>query len=184
VATANLTQIILQYNIDVAFVQEPYTILNKVTGFPKGFKIFTRGSDRKRSAIIVNNNIDVIAITQASHEDAILTEFRYEGIKFYGASLYFPIDRDTERDLGTTEEIIRLTKGVGLLLAIDSNARSKIWSDTYTNARGRALEEYRITSDLLVMNEDSDVPTLESSRGRSWIDLTLCNSTIAQKIGG
>jgi len=37
-------------------VQEPYTILNKVAGFPKGFKIFTRGSDRKRSAIIVNNN--------------------------------------------------------------------------------------------------------------------------------
>jgi hypothetical protein len=84
VATAKLTQIILQYNIDVAFVQEPYTILNKVAGFPKGFKIFTRGSDRKRSAIILNNNnIDVIAITQASHEDAILTEFSYEGIKFY-----------------------------------------------------------------------------------------------------
>ena len=185
VATANLTQIILHYNIDVAFVQEPYTILNKVAGFPKGFKIFTRGSDRKRSAIIVNNkDIDVIAITQASHEDAILSEFRYEGIKFYGASLYFPIDRDIKRDLETIEEIIRLTKGEGLLLAIDSNARSKIWSDTYTNARGRALEEYIITRDLLIMNEDSDVPTFESSRGRSWIDLTLCNSTQAQKIGG
>ena len=131
VATANLTQIILQYNIDVAFVQEPYTILNKVAGFPKGFKIFTSGNGRKRSAIIVNNNdIDVIAITQASHEDAILTEFRYQGLKFYGASLYLPIDRDIERDLGTMEEIIRLTKGEGLLLALDSNARSKIWSDT------------------------------------------------------
>jgi len=182
VATANVTQI-LHYNTDVAFVQEPYTILNKVAGFPKGFKIFTLGSDRKRSAIIVNNkDIDVIAITQASHEDAILSEFRYEGIKFYGASLYFPIDRDIKRDLETIEEIIRLTKGEGLLLAIDSNARSKIWSDTYTNARGRALEEYIITRDLLIMNEDSDVPTFESIRGRSWIDLTLCNSTQAQKI--
>jgi hypothetical protein len=185
VATANLTQIIPQYNIDVAFVQEPYTILNKVAGFPKGFKIFTRGSDRKRSTIIINNNnIDVIAITQASHEDAILTKFRSEGIKFYGASLYFPIDRDIERDVGTIEDIIWLTKGEGLLLTIDSNARSKIWSDTYTNARGTALEEYIITRDLLIMNEDSDVPMFESSRGRGWIDLTLCNSTIAQKVGG
>jgi len=34
------------------------------------------------------------------------------------------------------------------------------------------------------MNGDSDVPTFESSRGRSWIDLTLCNSTLAQKIWG
>ena len=84
VATANLTQIILHNNIDVAFVQEPYTILNIVAGFPKNFKIFTCGRDRIRSAIIVNNNdLDAIAITQASHEDAILTEFRYEGLKFY-----------------------------------------------------------------------------------------------------
>jgi len=91
VATANLTQIIL-HNIDVAFVQEPYTILNKVAGFPKDFKIFTCGRERIRSSIIVNNNdLDAIAITQASHEDAILTEFRYEGLKFYGASLYLPI---------------------------------------------------------------------------------------------
>jgi len=70
-----LTQII-QHNIDVAFVQEPYTILNDVAGFPKGFKIFAHGSCRKRSAIIVNNDVDVIAITQVSHEDAILTEIR------------------------------------------------------------------------------------------------------------
>jgi hypothetical protein len=154
-----------------------------VAGFPKGFKIFTCGRDRIRSAIIINNNeIDAIAITQASHEDAILIKFRYKGLTFYGASLYLPIDREIERDLGTIEEIIRLTKGEGLLLALDSNARSTIWSDTNTNARGRAMEDYIITRDLLVMNMDSDVPTFESSRGRSWIDLTLCSSKLAQKI--
>ena len=163
VATANLTQIILQNNIDVAFVQEPYTILNKAAGFHKGCKIFTCGWDRKRSAIIINNDIDVIV----SHEDAILTEFRYEGLIFYGASLYLPIDRDIERGLETIEEIIRLTKGEGLLLALDSNARSKIWSHTYTNARGRAMEEYIITRDLLIMNGDSDVPTFETVEGVS-----------------
>jgi hypothetical protein len=175
----------LQNNIDVAFIQEPYTVLNKVAGFPKDFKIFTCGWDRIRAAIIINNNdLDVIAITQASHDYEMFTEFKYEGFKFYGASLYLPIDRDIERDLRIIEEILRLTKGEGLLLTLDSNARSKIWSDTHTNARGRAMEEYIITRDLLMMNMDSDVPTFESSRGRSWIDLTLCNSTIARKIRG
>jgi hypothetical protein len=67
----------------------------------------------------------------------------------------------TETSKGTIEEIIRLTKGEGPILAIHSNARSKIWSDTYTNARGRAMEEYIITR----MNVDTDVPTFESSRG-------------------
>jgi hypothetical protein len=32
-----MTQI-LQNNIDVSFVQEPYTVLNSVAGFPKTFK--------------------------------------------------------------------------------------------------------------------------------------------------
>ena len=71
VATANLTQIIL-HNIDVAFVQEPYTTFNKVVGFPKDFEIFTWVQESIRSDIIVNE-LDAIAITQASHEDAILT---------------------------------------------------------------------------------------------------------------
>jgi hypothetical protein len=45
------------------------------------------------------------------------------------------------------------------------------------------MEEYIITR-YLIMNEDSEVPMFESRRGRSWIDLTLCKSTLAQKIRG
>ena len=73
-ATYNLTQIILQNNIDIAFLQEPYTVLNNVAGFPKSFKIFALANGRKRSAIIVNNNIGTIAIQQVSDEDAISIE--------------------------------------------------------------------------------------------------------------
>ena len=107
-----------------------------MAGFPKSFRIFAHGSNRKRSAIIVNNNeVDVIAITHVSNEDVILTEFRYEGLTFYGASLYLRIDSDIERDLETTEDILQLTKGEGLIITIDSNTRSKLWFDTYTNTR-------------------------------------------------
>jgi hypothetical protein len=109
-ATYNLTQIIIQKNIDVAFVQEPYGIRSSVAGFPKSFRIFTYGNGRKRSAVIVNNtNIDTDAIKQASNEDATLIEFRYKGLNFYGASLYFDIDRDIETDIGKVEEIKELT---------------------------------------------------------------------------
>ena len=31
------------------------------------------------------------------------------------------------------------------------------------------------------MNEETDIPTFEMIRGRSWIDLTLCNNILAQK---
>ena len=116
---------------------------------PKVLKLTHAAGKRIRSAVTINNNdTDVIAIIRASHEDAILTEFRYVDLKFYGASLYFPIHRDTEWDLGTIEEIIRLMKGEGLLLPLDSRARSKFWSDTHTNTRGRAIEKYITTKDL------------------------------------
>jgi len=77
-----------------------------VVGFPKSFKIFAYGNGRKRSDVIVNNNnVDAVAIKQVSDEDATLIEIIYKGLNFYGASLYFAIDRDIERGIGKVEEI-------------------------------------------------------------------------------
>ena len=59
-----------------------------MAGFPKSFRVFAYGNGRKRAAVIVNNNtIDAVAVKQVSDEDAILMEFRYKGLRFYGASL-------------------------------------------------------------------------------------------------
>ena len=181
-ATYNLTQIINKNNIDVAFLQEPYTVLNNVAGYPKYFKIFSYGKGRKGSVVIVNNNkIDVVAVRQVSDEDAILIEFSYKGLNFYGASLYFAIDRDMGRDIGKVEEMRKHTRGKGLILSIDSNSTSKFWHDTHTNQRGKNLEEFIITSYLILMNEETDIPTFETIRGRSWVDMTLRNNAPAQK---
>lgn len=148
---------------------------------PQIFKIFALGKGRKRSAIIVNNNIDATANLQVSDEDTVSIERSYEGLAFYGASLYFPIDREIERDIETVEEIIRLTKGNGLILSIASNSRSKLWYGTTRNQRGKSLEQFIITSVLLLMNKATGIPTLETTGGRSWIHLTLCSNILAQK---
>jgi len=50
VAISNLTQVIIQYNVDITFVQEPYTSHNHVAGFPKSFKIFALKHDTRDSA--------------------------------------------------------------------------------------------------------------------------------------
>jgi len=34
------------------------------------------------------------------------------------------------------------TKGNGLIIALDSNAKSKMWPDTITNQRGKTPEEF------------------------------------------
>jgi hypothetical protein len=51
---------------------------------------------------------------------------------------------------------------------------------THTNQRGKSLKEFILTSDLLLMKEATDISTLETIRGCSWIDLTLCNNILAQ----
>lgn len=184
-ATYNLTQIITQNNTDVSFVQEPYMVQNNVAGFPKSFRIFANGGDRKKSAIIINNNnIDAIAVRQLSNEDTTLLELRHGDLNFYGAILYLPIDRDIERDVESIDKIVQHTKGEGIVISVDSNSRSKLWHDTITNQRGKSLEEYILTHDLFLMNEETGTPIFESMRGRSWIDLTLCNNTLAQKTSG
>ena len=92
-------------------MQESYIVLNNVAGFAKSFRIFAHDNGRKRSAIIVNNNkTDAIAIRQVSDENGTLIKLSYSGLNFYGASLYFPIDRKIERDIELLEEIIYLTK--------------------------------------------------------------------------
>ena len=184
-ATYHLTQIIHKNNIDVAFLQEPYTVRNNVAGFPKSFRIFAYGNGRKSAAVIVNNNnIDAVAVKQVSDEDASLIEFSCKCLKFYGASLYFAIDRDMGRDIGKVEEIGKLTRGNGLIISIHRNSRSNLWHYTQTNERGKNLGEYIITSDLYLMNEETGIPTFETIQGRSWIDLTLCNNRLAQKLRG
>jgi hypothetical protein len=142
-----------------------------VVGFLKYFKISACGNGRKRTAVIVNNNnnIDAVAIKHVSDEDAILIEIGCKGLSFYGASLSFVTDQDIERDIGKVEEIIKLTKGKGLILSIDSNPRSKLWHSKYMNQRGKILENFIITSDLVITNEATGIPTFETTRGHGLI---------------
>jgi hypothetical protein len=44
------------------------------------------------------------------------------------------------------------------------------------------MEEYIITRDLHIINTETGIPSFETNRGRSWIDLTLCNSKLTQNV--
>ena len=86
-ATSNLVHLINQHRIDVAFIQETYTIRNQLAGIPKIFRTYTYGNDRSRAAVIISNkDIDATTITQISDKDCIAIEIKYNGKTFYGAA--------------------------------------------------------------------------------------------------
>jgi hypothetical protein len=170
------------YQIDLAFIQKPYIIRSNLAGIPKSLRTYASGDGRKRSALLVNNKeVDVVLITQHSNEDCIVAEISYRNNKFYGASLYFDILEDIEINIRNTEKILNYSKGQGLLIAADCNARSETWYDTMTNQRGKALEDFITIQHLNIVNVRSE-PTFETTRGSSYVDLTIVNNQLLRRV--
>ena len=180
-ATSNFVQLINQHNVDITYIQKPYTINNKLAGRPRSHKVYTSGDGRKRTAIVINDDqLDVTVITHLSNEDCVAVEVRSEAVKFYSVSMYFDCRREIEEDIRQLEKVMDYTKRNGLIIAMDSNARSKMWHDTVTNQRGKFLEEFIICNDLYALNKATETPTFQSNRGSGSIDLTITNSRLVR----
>jgi hypothetical protein len=68
-------ELIEKEGIDVAFIQEPYTIHNRVAGITQWYKTFTSFTGRNRSATIVTNNqIDALLIQDEYDKDVVVVE--------------------------------------------------------------------------------------------------------------
>jgi len=86
------------------------------------------------------------------------------------------IGNEISSDLKRIENIQRLANARGLLVAMDSNARSTTWHDSKTNKRGRILDEFLISNRLYIAHKESAVTIFESTRGTSNIDLTVADN--------
>jgi hypothetical protein len=112
----------------------------------------------------------------------VAVEVCSEAIKFYSVSTYFNSCRDIEEDIRQLEKVMVYTKGNSLIIAMDNNARNKMWHDTITNQCGKVLEEFLICNDLCVLNESTETPTFQCNRGSSCVDLTITNSRLVQYV--
>jgi len=183
VATINLLKIVDEDGTDVVCIQEPYVIYNKIAGIPRKHKLYATGEGRHRAAIVVTNNqVNSLLLRQLSDEDTVVLEVLSEKTKTIIASMYFDINRQIEDDLNKIEGIIQHAKGAGVLLAIDSNSKSKMWHDNQTNARGKILEEFLTSKQLHILNEESTLTTYLNSRGSSNIYLTVVSNQLLRAV--
>jgi len=142
IATNNLQKIIDEEGKDIVCIQEPYTIGSKFMGLPRSYAVFASGAGRKQAAIIIKNKlIDTILLNQLSDEDVVVVEIRVERVTLIIVSMYFDINRPIDIDLQKIQTILTHAKGVGIIFAIDNNARSTSWHGVLTNNRGKKLEE-------------------------------------------
>jgi len=168
---------------DILLIQEPYIYNRKIAGISTKNKIYTFHEDKSRAAIIINKrNIDAILTTQLSNPDSALLELEYNGHSFYAASIYFDITEEIEKGLEKIDQMLEFTKGNGLIIAVESNAKSAAWHDFKTNKRGKTMEEFIVSKNLYIMNEESGRTTFHNARGKSNIDLTIVNTQILQAV--
>jgi len=66
-----------------------------------------------------------------------VVEITYGNLNFIATSIYLDIGSEISSDLHRIENIQRLANTRGILVAMDSNARSTTWHDAKTNKRGR-----------------------------------------------
>jgi len=124
--------------IDILCLQEPYTIGNKLAGLSKSLKNYTAGARRKWSAIVDNDKqIDTTKITQLSDEDMEVLETKFGNATLLIASMYFDINRTIDYDLQKMQAILMHANGLGIVFAVDSNARYTSLHDVLTNKRGK-----------------------------------------------
>jgi hypothetical protein len=84
--------------------------------------------------------------------------------------------------LAKIEAALQHAKGAGVLITMDNNSRSASWHDSTTNARGRILEEFLISKQLYIMNEESVNTTFRNRRGANNVDLTIISNQLLRTI--
>jgi len=77
-------------------------------------------------------------ISQHSDEDTITLEITREDTTLILASMYWDRQKAIEQDLTKVDKILKPGIREGVIIAMDSNARSTTWHDTTTN-RGKQL---------------------------------------------
>ena len=112
-ATANLIKIVTEDEIDIIFIQEPYTIQGKVIGIPTKYTTFTAGGARPRAAVVVTSKeIDTMMIRQLTDMDTVTVEVIKGNINTIAASMYFDREQQMEKDMEKLERLLLHAKNL------------------------------------------------------------------------
>jgi len=92
------------------------------------------------------------------------------------------ITEELDKSIEQINDILQLTNTRGILITMESISSSRTWNNKLTNIRGKNLEEFLISKQLFVMNEDSEMTTFQITRGSSKKDLTVNNSKLLKVV--
>jgi ribonuclease HI len=176
-STAHLAKYIEEKQIDIIFIQEPYVIKGKVCGFPLKFRLFyCENCDRPKSAIaIANDSIQAIAINTFTNTFSTIINVKFKLKVISLISIYCSPFECLATELSHIKTAINSLKPQNLIISADSNANSRVWFSKSDDSRGDLFNDFIAENNLLLLNNNENIATYHTTRGESFIDLTLTN---------
>ncbi|XP_023212992.1 uncharacterized protein LOC111615788 [Centruroides sculpturatus] len=176
-----LSKVVTHYGVDIALVQEPYAAPGKVLGFGSKVKTvhFRCAQTQPWAAVILyNKKWAVLDIQSLSSPTCAIAQVMGDGMKVYMVSLYCPPSGDINNSIRELECILGKLRGENIIISMDGNAKATLWGSETTDDRGTLLLETILKWDLVCVNDPEAGPTFISSRGSSYIDLTLTTKDV------
>ena len=158
----------------IAFVQEPYTVENKVVLRPAGYKVVPAATcvGVPRAALLIPSNIQAVTLGHLCNPDCSVAQIRWDSLDILIASVYLDSDDDVDQPWLTEVVDYAADRNMALVLCMDSNAHSSMYSEAESDERGGVLEDFILMHDLEIGNI-GHVPTFQTFRAQSVIDVTL-----------
>ena len=172
--SSQLLQNKLQENTFVGCITEPYTVTNKIVFRPIGYKVIPEATLAAvpRAALYIPLSVQAVTLGHLCVPDAAVAQIKWHGNDVVIVSAYLDIELDVVQPWLSAIMDYVARQNVRLLLTMDSNAHSSFYSDAQSNRRGKLLEDFILRHMLQVQNRGS-IPTFQSNRASSVIDVTL-----------
>lgn len=178
-ASANLVLLLVEEDIDVALVQEPWVYKDAIMGLRHtSYNLFyKRSAGKPRTCILAKKCLNIMLMSNYSSGDLTAAVWEREGgAATILASSYMAHDDCTPPPPLEVRAVVDLAdkKGRNLLLGCDANAHHTIWGSSDTNERGESLFSYLVNSNLSICNRGNK-PTFVTANREEVLDITLAN---------
>jgi hypothetical protein len=177
-AALNLSQVILEKNVDVVLIQEPYATFSPdldLFSIPTGYSSFhyLNKDHAYGAAILVKSSLRATCLDFASHNHFVGIKLSCNGSEIFLFSLYLrPSLADAAMEMETCFSSIPCNSIPDSIICCDSNAHSTLWNSCNLSPAGSKVESVFTNFNLNIDNRSKKVLNFVPS-GTSFVDITL-----------
>ena len=158
----------------IGIFQEPYTVQNKVVLRPQGYKVIPEATCEgvPRAALFIPLSLQSSTLGHLNTPDCAVAQLRWNSVDILLASVYLDGEDDVVQQWLTNLVEYGISRNMSILIGMDSNAHSSLYSSADTDDRGDKLEDFIFMHELDIANR-GHIPTFQTVCAQSVIDVTL-----------